>query len=343
MMSTFKWYFIFIVFLIVHFFTQPFTVFSSLERRILTTRVEWTFQDMLDQRFQDSLENIINDQMIVREWWIKLNSSKDLAMGRILFDRVLRSQYGLHEVWLEDSKRLERNLAFIKQFEVVSGAHIVVVPHSGSLIIPSIHDTSIIFSQNGYPNLRNILLSENDPSLLFYYYDHHLNHLATPVMASYVLNRLNLPLIMPSLRYCADFLGTLAPYVLKFNPSFDELWMYDTAIESMIIDDQTFTQLHDDSKCATANPYDALMRGNNGLTTIHTGVEGKGRLVVIKDSHAHQLIPFLTPHYSVIEMVDLRLFNASLDSLIGDSGDDVLVFMGEGSIRDDRNFFKLAR
>lgn len=342
-MSTFKWYLIFIVFLVVHFFTQPFTVFSSLERRMLTTRVELNLEAMFDQRFQDSLENIINDQMIAREWWIKLNSSRDLSIGRILFNRVLRSQYGLHEVWLEDSERLSRNLAFIQQFEKNTGAHIVVVPHSGSLIVPSVHDASIIFSHRGYPNLRNLLLSQADPSAFFYYYDHHLNHLATPIMASYVLNILNRPLIMPTLNFCAHFLGTLAPYVLKFNPQLDALWMYDTAIESMSINNQVFTQLHDNSRCNTNNPYDALMRGNNGLTTINTGVEGKGRLVIIKDSHAHQLIPFLVPHYSVIEMVDLRLFNTSLQALIGDNGDDVIVFMGEGSIRDDRNFFKLLR
>lgn len=342
-MSTFKWYLLFVFVLMIHFLTQPFAVYSALERRLLSTRVEWSLKDILDQRFQDSLEDTLNDQMIARELWIKLNSTKDILMGRVLFNRVLRTQLGLHEVWLEDSLRLERNLSFIKEFESKYGAHISVVPHSGSLLTPSIHDSSLLFNADGFPQLRAWLLQHERPSTFFYQYDHHLNHLATPKMAQFVLNQLQHPMIMPSLNYCADFLGTLAPYVLSFNPKLDSLWMYDVAIESMSINGQHFTSLHDRSQCDGNNPYQALMHGNHGLTSIQTGHEGKGRLVLIKDSHAHQLIPFLGPHYSVIDVVDLRHFNASLQSLIGDDGDDVLLFVGEGSIRDDRNFFKLLR
>jgi hypothetical protein len=78
------------------------------------------------------------------------------------------------------------------------------------------------------------------------------------------------------------------------------------------------------------------------LSEITTNSESGQSLLVIKDSHAHQLMPFLTPHYTNIDVVDLRHYNGSIEALM-DNYDDVLVLVGEGSVRDDRNFFKLSR
>lgn len=341
-MSTFKWYILIVIVVIVHTLSQPFKAFSSLERRLLTTRLEISFQDALKGSFQDSLENLLNDQMVGREIWIKLNTLKDTALGRQIYDKVTRSQYGLHELWLEDEDQLLRNLAFLKAFEEKTNAIVGIVPHSGSLIKNSYHAKSILFSNEGYPSLRTLFLGLASPSMTFYKADHHLNHLATPVMAENVLSQLGHTLVLPKLTYCADFLGTLSPYYLSINPVKDALWVYDWPIESMMINQQPYSSLHDLSACQSNNPYQGLMHGNHGLTSIKTGVLNKGKLVVIKDSHAHQLIPFLVPHYSEIEVVDLRHFNGSIEALIHED-DDILVFVGEGSLRDDRNFFKLNR
>jgi hypothetical protein len=340
-MSTFKWYIIVVVFVLVHTLFQPFKVFSVLERRLLTTQLELTFEDALTGSFQDSLENLLNDQMVGREFWIKLNTLKDTVLGRQIFDKVIKSQFGLHEIWLEDEAQLLKNLAFIKAFEERTQALVSIVPHSGSLLNPSYHDLSILFSGEGYPKLREQFLLLSSPSMGFYQADHHLNHLATPIMAKFVLNQLGLPFQLPSLSYCADFLGTLSPYYLSLTPSLDELWIYDAPIESISFNNQTFDSLHDLRACEGNNPYQALLHGNQGFTTIKTGIENKGKLLVIKDSHAHQLIPFLVPHYSEIEVIDLRHFNGSIEAYIDDQ--DILVFVGEGSVRDDRNFYKLNR
>jgi hypothetical protein len=342
-MSTFKWYIIIVVVVIVHTLSQPFKVFSVLERRLLTTRLELSFQDALKGSFQDSLENLLNDQMVGREFWIRLNTLKDSVTGRQIFEKVIRSQYGLHEIWLEDEEQLLKNLAFIKAFEEKTGALISIVPHSGSLLKSSYHELSVLFTKEGYPELRDQFLSLASPTMSFYKADHHLNHLATPIMAKFVLEHLDLPFQLPSLTYCADFLGTLSPYYLSLTPQKDALWVYDAPIESITFNNQTLDSLHDLKACQGVNPYQGLLHGNHGLMNIKTGVNNGQRLLLIKDSHAHQLIPFLTYHYETIDVIDLRHFNGSIQTLLDQGYDDVVVFVGEGSVREDRSFFKLNR
>ena len=41
----------------------------------------------------------------------------------------------------------------------------------------------------------------------------------------------------------------------------------------------------------------------------------KGSLLIIKDSYAHSLVPFLSKHYSHITMLDLRYINSDLSNI----------------------------
>ena len=61
--------------------------------------------------------------------------------------------------------------------------------------------------------------------------------------------------------------------------------------------------------------YTVFLDGNHPLVRIKTGNEG-GRLLVIKDSFAHCLVPFLTENYSEIVMIGLRYYKMPVSALI---------------------------
>ncbi|KGN00895.1 hypothetical protein Z969_09245 [Clostridium novyi A str. 4570] len=48
----------------------------------------------------------------------------------------------------------------------------------------------------------------------------------------------------------------------------------------------------------------------------YTKAKETKKLLIIKDSYAHSLVPFLTNHYDEIHMVDLRYFNDNIDEYI---------------------------
>lgn len=59
------------------------------------------------------------------------------------------------------------------------------------------------------------------------------------------------------------------------------------------------------------------------MLRITTGSAEGRRLLIVKDSYANSLIPFLTPHFSEIDVIDLRYYEG-----------DVLKLMEERQIRD---------
>lgn len=65
-------------------------------------------------------------------------------------------------------------------------------------------------------------------------------------------------------------------------------------------------------------------------------------LLVIKDSYAHSLIPFLTVHYDTIHVLDLRYVNISAVEYAQAIGaDEVLLVYNAASFQEDRNVVKL--
>ena len=64
--------------------------------------------------------------------------------------------------------------------------------------------------------------------------------------------------------------------------------------------------------------------------------DGEGRILVVKDSYANSLVPFLTANYAQIDVVDLRNYNYGLDALIAENGyDQILVLYSFDSFKSD--------
>lgn len=59
-----------------------------------------------------------------------------------------------------------------------------------------------------------------------------------------------------------------------------------------------------------------FFNGNHGKVVITTPTEENCTLLVIKDSYANSLIPFLAPYYRKIVMVDPRYFYDDLEELM---------------------------
>ena len=95
--------------------------------------------------------------------------------------------------------------------------------------------------------------------------------------------------------------------------------------------------LYDPSYLEGRDKYAYFLGGNHPLTEITTSVRNGRHLLVIKDSYAHALVPFLTAHYETIDMVDLRYFKEDLAAWMGDRGiTDVLVLYNASTFASDR-------
>ena len=104
------------------------------------------------------------------------------------------------------------------------------------------------------------------------------------------------------------------------------------------------TGIYDLSKLDMMDKYAVYFGGNYGKITIkNLQTEGKGSLLIIKDSYANSMVPYLLGNYEQIAMIDLRYYNESVPELVAEDWDEVLVCYEMSNFIKDRNLFKLIR
>jgi hypothetical protein len=140
-----------------------------------------------------------------------------------------------------------------------------------------------------------------------------------------------------------DFCGTTASRFASGVPYPDrvELMRYEGDEEFIVIDYDTGNiseSLYDYGYSDKKEKYSVFLGGNHG----HIGIyrEGKKRetMVVIKDSFANSVNPFLACHYD-LEVYDLRYFKGNINDEISDiSPDKILLLYGIDTVATDNCF-----
>ena len=94
------------------------------------------------------------------------------------------------------------------------------------------------------------------------------------------------------------------------------------------------------------------MRGNHKLViashqprgVVKTPNTDEPTLPIIRDSCANSLVPFLTPHFSEIHLIDLRYYKLSIADYIQQNGiDQALVLYSVPNFVTDSNLFWITR
>lgn len=73
--------------------------------------------------------------------------------------------------------------------------------------------------------------------------------------------------------------------------------------------------------------YGIFLGGDFALGVIKTNVRTDKKIMVIKDSYGNAFIPFLTPHYSEIYVVDPRYYKESIVDLVNKNGIGEVLFL----------------
>ena len=91
--------------------------------------------------------------------------------------------------------------------------------------------------------------------------------------------------------------------------------------------------------------YAYFFGGNYGEVRIeHTEKKGKGNLLIIKDSFANAVVPFLIEDYDNLYMTDLRYYSGDMTSYIEENQiTDVLILYNVANFISDKNIYKLSR
>lgn len=102
--------------------------------------------------------------------------------------------------------------------------------------------------------------------------------------------------------------------------------------------------IYDLSKLMGKDQYAVYFGGNYGwlkITNPDAKTAGK-HLLILKDSFANSMVPYLLPYYETITMVDLRYFNDSFAQVMEESAPTELLVLYElTNFADEKNLYKI--
>ena len=103
--------------------------------------------------------------------------------------------------------------------------------------------------------------------------------------------------------------------------------------------------LYDLSKLEQKDKYSMFLGGNQPLGVVKNANNPDGpRLLIIRDSYADSLVPFLTPHFSEIHLLDLRYYKLSIADYIAQNCiDQSLVLYSVPNFVTDSNLLWIAK
>lgn len=322
------------VFLSVMFFVFPDKEFSQKENRSLTTVPTFSTSQLLSGEYTTNLARYISDQFPLRDGFVSLKAYSELVLGKRENNGVIYAADGiLIDRNTISQNRLSDNLQAVKDFEAATNTNVcvAVLPRTVDVFseyLPSTYPTQTDCKlwQSYYklaeekslvaPNLYDELCAGNN----YYRTDHHYN--AYGAYQTYKLLGETLGYEPKELSFfrqeevSRDFCGTsmrTSGFYLARKDSIT-LLRYDADSDYSIVADGKKIQMYDKSRLETTDQYSVFLGGNHARVDISSG-EGKEKLLVIRDSFADSLAPFLALHYDLI-MLDLRYFSGNIQQLV---------------------------
>ena len=347
--------------------------FSEKEKRYLQSPPVFTADQVLQGEFMEDAEKYLADHFPGREGLVGLWNYFSLYTGR-------NGQNGVYlgkNNWLfptpveSDPKDFEKNLAAIRDFSEKADRPVALlaVPSAGSVypaLLPDLHadypDQTLLSQAQDFlsPYVEWLSISSSLESHteegVFYRTDHHWTSLGAYLAYTAFMEakgRTPLPASAFEKERYNGFYGTsysksglwgVPPDTIEVwkNPALRvQVTVYDENKSQPVESDNPFFTEHLDEQ----DKYSVFLDGNHSLVRIENPTAEGGRLLLVKDSFAHCLAPFLAAHYSRIDMIDLRYFKGqSVEAYMAEHNfDQILLVYGLDSLATDKSLRWLAR
>ena len=362
---------ILIILPILTFITLPSepTPFSENENRYLAAFPEASVKTYLNEKFMTGFEDWFSDRFFGREQWIIAKNTTERLIGKIEINGIFTGDDRMIQLWKGyDSEHIDKNLAAINKFAASNPdlpVYFLLAPTSQEIYSGIMPASAPIGSQadlyehckEQLTDCRSInvfnMLKKHSDEYIYYRTDHHWTSLGAYYAyyeAAKAMGLKPLELSQFDIEHASsDFRGTLFSKTLDFGVTPDVMDYYhikdadyglkltvNTGSELIEQDSLYFREYLD-----VKDKYSSFMGPNSPLMTVETGIEGPS-LLIFKDSYAHSFIPFLANHYSKITVLDMRLNNMSVSSVVDISEyDSVLVLYNAITFSEDKNIRKL--
>lgn len=341
--------------------------YSPVEKRELQTRPEISITKVLDGRFQKKYESYLRDQFPGRDHWVSFQTDMELFMGKNEIHNVyIGKNHYLLEHYTEkefDPQQISKNLQALEKFvgkaKQNADVHVMMVPTKSWVLREKLPAFAPHYKeQKFYDALQQKLEKEDvlisvEPVLdahkeeeIYYRTDHHWTTLgawyAYEQYTKAVGGDLQRAQGKKKFRCISkDFYGTTYAKI-NYARQADKIEIYEPADKLRVVynmGEKKTKTLYDFSFLKTADQYSVFTGGNQAVLEITGGIKNGKTLLLIKDSFANSILPFLAEDYEKLVVVDLRQLNVSGDRLLEMfSPTDILILYNSAQFVQDKEF-----
>lgn len=338
---------------------SPDQQYSEKEKRYLETTPDLSLKTVLDGSYQGQLEDWIADQFPARDFWVGLHAYSQLLLGKNAHQDIYLTTDGylVNAPATQDLTDFHKTISRFNHFAESTGlpSSLIMIPSTGWL-----HQEDLPVGHKPYPDdtmfddarqlsdhlavldYRDVLLNADASKPVSYRTDHHLTS-----YGNYALYSALQSAPFPENHYAVDvvpaFRGTTWSGSGYWLTPADELEIWDSGVNVTVtvsdggeqdkVSDRMFFMEHMEEM----DKYPVFLDGNHALTTIHNP-NADGTLLIIKDSYAHGIAPFLAEHYENIFLLDLRYYRGKVSEFAEKNGVDELIFLyGTSTLLTDTN------
>ena len=342
---------------------NPQDVWNAIKWKYITNRE--------GKAFKDDFETFFCDHLVGREIWVKSCNTLQRLSGQREINGVYTEGDRMIQLFRGgDRESVDTSLAAINACAAKfpdKQVSFMLAPTSQEVYgtkIPSYMGITSekAFIDDAYKKLEGVtsidcqsFITGHGSEYIYYRTDHHWTSLGayyayqsaakTLGYNAYSRNMFNVETAG------TDFRGTLYSKTLDDRITPDTMDYYHLANGEPTLtmtcinggDVQKYESLYVREFLEQKDKYSSFTGSNVPVVTIETDVDNDKSLLIIKDSYAHSLVPFLSKHYSKITMIDMRYINTDISRLVKlDEYQQVMFMYNVITFSEDNNLPKLS-
>ena len=313
----------------------PDQSFSPVENRYLSQMPTFSISKLVDGSYTEDLETYLEDQFPLRDKWIGLKTRYEYALGKREFGSDSRGYvYVCGDRLIAkvvESDRAEQNLSYVQDLVEKSDipVYLGLIPTAAEVWRDKLPEGAESFDQLGYiekgeetgavyVDMAGVLMDHAGEEI-YYRTDHHWTSLGAYYGYTALLEAMGMTpqSLGKGTTVSEDFNGTLysTSGVHWLQPDTIETYVADEGVTVTVNDgaSESTHGLYVPEKLEGKDKYTYFLGGNNPLYIIkNPNAATDQKLLVVRDSYADSLAPFLSQQFSEIHLLDLRYYRTSV-------------------------------
>lgn len=342
---------------------------SDVENRTLAQFPEFSWKSLKGGNFTEGVEEYFADQFPLRDQWTGLKARTEQLLGKREFNGVyLCGDALIAKVEPPKDGLDEKNLSYVARLAESADCpmYLGLIPSAAEIRREDLPKGAESWDQAAFlaraAELEGVepidfltALREHAGEDVFYRTDHHWTTLGAYYGYAALMEALGRgeEVPEPEAFQCRvppradEFQGTLYSQsgIHWLAPDTIEFWAGEEGLSVTSWRDGSPQEegLYDFAKLLAKDKYSAFLGGNQPLCVIRNR-EGKGKLLIIRDSYSDAMAPFLARHFEEVHLLDPRYYRYAASKYAAENGiDAIAVIYSVPNFITDRNLVLLTQ